>query len=153
MLPRSGRHLDWAEQLMPRVPLDILIGLSSDSEHRSDYRPVPRSDEGDEGYRDQGMLGSFATNDGKPFRSPRDVRFDPGYGADRADLARGYCEPLITEHPAYQLSNYKDRSSQPRESDVTPGNVEAMPDDWEFRNRNRRSEGFLSRPRIPQERG
>ena len=136
-----------------RPPLDILIGLSPDDEERSDYRPVPRSDEGDEGYRDRGMLGGFATNKGKPFQPPRDVRFETGYGATKADLERGWCEPLVTNDPAYQLESYKDRSSLPRVSDVTPGNVDAMPSDWEFRDRNRRSGGFLTRPRIPTERG
>jgi hypothetical protein len=136
------------------IPLDIVIGgLSKENEDRSDFRQVPASDEGNEGYRDHGKLGSYATNRGEPFETPRDVRFDPGYGASARDLERGWKEPLITEHPAYQLENYKDRSSRPDESDVTPGNVEAMPDDWEFRNRNRTSRGFLTRPRIPTERG
>jgi hypothetical protein len=111
---------------------------------------VPASDRG-ETYRDQGMLGSYSTGE-KPFDNPPGVRMFTGYGGDMADLERGWCDPLITEHPAYQLANYKDRSSLPMESDVTPGNVEAMPDDMRFRDRNRRSEGFLTRPRIPTER-
>lgn len=136
-----------------RIPLDIYIGLGSENEDRSDYRAVPRSDEGNDGYRDRGMLGSFPSNRGEPFAPPAEVRFAPGFGADMADYKRGWCDPLITEHPAYQLESYKERSSQPRESDVTPGNVEALRDDWEFRNRNRRTRGFLTRPRIPVERG
>jgi len=75
-----------------------------------------------------------------------------GYGADKADLERGWCEPLITQDPAYDLSNYKDRSSMPKVSDDTEGNVMVVSDDMRFRNRNRRSEGFLTRPRLPVER-
>jgi hypothetical protein len=133
--------------------LGIVVGVGGESEEESDYRPVPRSDRGNDGYRDRGQLGNYATNDGKPWPNPDGVRVFAGYGADDADLERGWCEPLITENPAYQLENYKERSSLPRESDVTPGNVEAEPDDFEFRMRNRRTEGFLTRPRIPTERG
>lgn len=134
------------------LPLDIGEDLGDREDERSDFRDVPRSDTG-ETYEDRGMLGTYSTNDGKPFAPPAEVQFFTGFGGDLEDLKRGYCDPLVTEHPAYQLSNYKDRSSQPRESDVTPGNVEAMVDDYEFRNRNRRSEGFLTRPRLPTERG
>lgn len=132
------------------IPLDIIGDLGSKDEDRSDYRPVPDSDTG-EAYRDRGMLGFYHREE--PWDTPAEVRFEAGFGATEADLKRGWCEPLITEHPAYQLANYKDRSSMPRESDVTPGNVEMMEDDWSFRNRNRKSRGFLTRPRIPTERG
>lgn len=138
---------------MSRIPLDILIGLSPENETRSDFSPVSRRDQGNETYDERGMLGGYATNDGRPWKPPADVRYFTGFGGDMSDLKRGYCEPEITDNPAYDLSNYKDRSSQPREGDVGPGNVDAVPDDWEFRNRNRRSEGFLTRPRIPTERG
>lgn len=151
--------MDWAEQLMPvtapfpsPLPLDIAEDLGNGETERSDWQPVPRSDTG-ETYRDRGELGDYATNGGRPFQCPGDVKFMAGFGASEADLERGWSDPLITEHPAYQESNYKDRSSQPKESDVTFGNVEAMPDDWEFRNRNRRTQGFLTRPRIPTSRG
>ena len=152
--------MDGAEQLMPPVipspdpiPFDIVEGLGSGENERSDWRPVPSTDEGNAAYRDRGELGDYATNGGRPWSPPSGVRYFTGYGGTEADLERGWAEPLITEDPAYQLESYKERSSQPRESDVTPGNVEAMPSDWEFRNRNRRSEGFLTRPRIPTERG
>ena len=123
---------------MSRIPLDIAIGLWPLNEERSDYRPVPRSDQGNETYDERGMLGGFSTNRGEPFPPPRDVTFFTGYGGDLADLKRGWCVPEITNDPAYQLESYKDRSSQPRVSDVTPGNVDALGDDWAFRNRNRR---------------
>lgn len=142
--------MDRAEQLMGFV--GVFVG-PGESEERSDFQPVPRSDRGNDGYRDRGQLGGYATNNGEPFKNPADVRLFDGYGATDADLERGWSDPLITEHPAYALENYKDRSSLPRVSDVTPGNVETMPDDWSFRNRNRRTEGFLTRPRIPTERG
>lgn len=124
----------------------------SDGGETSDYRPVPSSDRGNDGYHDRGALGSFATNDGEPWPSPDGVERSTGYGATEADLVRGYCEPTITQNPAYQLENYKDRSSQPRVSDVTPGNIEAKESDWSFRERNREARGFLTRPRIPTER-
>lgn len=132
------------------IPLDVVEDFGADENDRSDYRPVPSSDTG-ETYRDRGMLGFY--QDPKPFKTPDEVRFFAGHGATEADLERGWSDPLITENPAYQLSNYKDRSSQPMESDVTPGNVEMMEDDWAFRERNRKSRGFLTRPRIPTERG
>ena len=125
--------------------LGIIFAADTESEERSDYRPVPRSDRGNEGYRDRGMLGSYATNDGEPFPAPRDVRFFTGFGGSASELERGYAEPLITDNPAYDLASYKDRSSEPQDREAD--------DDWRFRNRNRRSEGFLTRPRIPNERG
>lgn len=119
----------------------------------TDYHPVPDSDQGNDGYHDHGALGSFATNDGKPWGNPDGVERFTGFGATEADLVRGFCEPTITQNPAYQLENYKDRYSQPRVSDVTPGNIEARESDWSFRDRNRETKGFLTRPRIPTERG
>lgn len=137
--------------------LPYLIGFAEindgKGENRSDYRPVPASDSGNDGYHDRGALGFYQTNDGEPWPTPAGVKRFTGYGADEADLNRGWCEPTITQNPAYQLENYKDRSSQPMESDVTPGNIEAMEDDFAFRQRNRKSRGFLTRPRIPTERG
>lgn len=132
------------------IPLDIINDLGAKDEDRSDYRPVPSSDTG-ETYRDRGMLGFYHREE--PWETPSEVRFFDGHGASMSDLKRGWSDPLITENPAYQLANYKDRSSQPMESDVTPGNVEMMEDDFAFRNRNRKSQGFLTRPRIPTERG
>ena len=134
------------------IPLGILIGFGDGGEaNESDYRPVPSSDTG-ETYRDRGMFGFYESNRGEPFAPPSDVKFDAGYGGSEADLKRGYSEPLITNAPNYQLDSYKDRYSQPMVSDTTPGNVDAMRDDFEFHNRNRESKGFLSRPRIPRER-
>lgn len=136
----------------PIIP-DIVNDLGSGNDTRSDYRPVPRSDQGNETYQSRGQFGGFSTNRGEPFPVPRDVVMFEGYGGDRADLERGYCEPGIRQDPAYDLANYKDRSSQPMVSDLGPGDVEIQYSDWEFRNRNRRSEGFLTRPRVPIERG
>lgn len=136
----------------PIIP-DIVNDLGFGEDQRSDYRPVPRSDQGNETYRERGMLGGYATNGGRPFENPPGVVMFAGYGGDHADLERGWCEPLITQDPAYDLANYKDRSSSPKVSDLGPGDVMMQRQDWEFRNRNRRSEGFLTRPRIPVERG
>lgn len=120
-------------------------------EDRNDFRDVPGTDKGNASYSDRGMLGSY-TPDSEPYGAPRGVRFAAGYGADMADLDRGYCRPGISEDPAYDKVNYSQRSSQPRVPDEDQGNAEVMGQDWEFRNRNARSRGFLTRPRLPTER-
>jgi hypothetical protein len=132
--------------------IPLVIRITGEDEERSDYRAVPNSDKGNAGYRDRGMLGSYSPSE-DPFRTPGDVRFEAGFGADQADLERGWCDPLITSDPAYELNNYKERSSLPLEPDLNFGNQYAMNDDFDFRNRNRRSKGFLTRPRVPTERG
>ena len=122
----------------------------SDSEDRSDFRPVPASDTGNS-YADQGMLGSFRDSDDS-YRSPDDiVRFD-GHGATGADLDRGFIVPTVREQPAYDKINYAKRSSDAMRPDQEFGNTESRPSDWEFQSRNNTSRGFLTRPRIPTER-
>lgn len=121
------------------------------AENRSGYRAVPASDKG-VGYSDKGMLGTYQTNDGEPWAPPVGVDYMPGYGADEADLKRGWVTADISENPAYDLQNYKERSSAPRVPDDEPGEANPMADDWAFRDRNRRAQGFLTRPRIPTER-
>jgi hypothetical protein len=121
------------------------IGMPEEDEDRSDYRPVPASDRGNDGYHDRGMLGTYQTNDGEPFAPPADVRFETGYGATMGDLKRGYCDPGIHEDAAYDFEAYQNRATEAvRDTDDY---------DWSFRNRNRRSGGFLKRPRLPTERG
>jgi hypothetical protein len=131
----------------------MIISISGGpDEERDDYRPVPESDR-DSIYGDRGMLGGYCPSE-QPFSPPDDVRFEAGYGADVEDLKRGYCKPLVTRNPAYQMENYKDRASLPSvPGDVGQGNQEAMESDFEFRNRNRRSKGFLVRPHIARDRG
>lgn len=116
----------------------------------SDYRPAPASDRGNAAYSDRGGFGTYQT-DAESFRDPSDVRHFTGYGADEADLQRGYQVPAIRDDPAYNLDNYKDRSTQPRLSDEDEGG-DAMSDDWAFRRKNERSRGFLTRPRPPTDR-
>lgn len=120
------------------------------NEDMSDYRPVPASDCGNAAYTDQGELGSYRAPD-ECFDAPSGVRFFTGYGATEADLERGYQVPTIRDEPAYQLDNYKDRSTLPRLSDEDEGG-DAMNDDFAFRRRNERSRGFLTRPRVPTDR-
>lgn len=115
-----------------------------------DYRAVPSSDRGNDGYADRGMLGSY-TPSREPFRSPSDVKFEAGYGASVADLERGYCAPDISEDPAYELQNYKYRLSAPKVSDLQEKGL-GVPDDWAFQDKNRRARGFLTRPRTPIDR-
>jgi len=119
-------------------------------ENVSDYRPVPSGDRGNAAYTDKGMLGSFRSKEG-PFADPSDVRHFTGYGADMGDLERGYQVPMIRDDPAYQLDNYKDRSTLPMLSDEDEGG-DAMSDDYAFRRKNERARGFLTRPRIPTDR-
>jgi hypothetical protein len=139
---------------MAKVNIDFVgqlaEGSPSGSEDREDYRPVPDSDT-DAGYRDRGMLGSYRTS-AEPFANPPGVKMFTGYGATMEDLERGYCKPLITDDPAYQLDNYKHRSSQPSLSDIDEGGATATSDDFAFRRKNERARGFLTRPHIPTDR-
>lgn len=141
---------------IPRTPAFLgkipVFGPQGPDREESDFRNVPASDCGNADYTDAGMLGTYQT-DAEPFRDPPDVRHFTGYGATAADLDRGYVVPAMREDPAYDLGNYKQRWADPKESYVDEGQTDLMPDDWEFRNRNRRSKGFLTRPRIPTERG
>ena len=120
-------------------------------EVRSDFRDVPLSDTGD-GYSDRGALGSYAPREHEQWQAPGDVKYMAGFGASVEDLQRGYIEPTIREDPAYDKANYQERSSLPMEPDEDFNNTGVMDDDWEFRTRNRRSRGFLTRPYIPTER-
>lgn len=104
-----------------------------------------------EKYNDKGMLGSHRTS-AEPFQNPSGVKLFTGYGADNEDLERGYCEPSIRENPAYDKANYQDRWTVPMEPDEDQGDTSVLPDDIEFRMRERVSKGFMTRPRIPTER-
>lgn len=117
-----------------------------------DFRNVPASDCGNAGYEDRGLLGSYGPSDRGAFRDPAEVRHFSGYGADERDYERGYIEPTIRENPAYDLTAYKDRYTAPSVADEDMGETQRMSDDWAFRDRARRSRGFLTRPRIPTER-
>ena len=134
------------------VPLDVQLDLGNGEQDQNDYRPVPSSDRGNDGYHDRGMLGFYRTNDGKPFEPVDGVQYFDGYGASMEDIKRGWSDPLITEHPAYTETNYRERYSQPKEAEVIAGTIEATPSEWEFRDRQRRTKGFLTRPRVPYER-
>lgn len=105
-----------------------------------------------EKYDTEGVMGTYRVSS-EPFRNPSDVKVFDGFGADKEDLERGYCEAHILEPPDYSLQNYKDRYSMPKRSDTDQGNMDAINSDWEFRDRERMSQGFLTRPRIPTERG
>lgn len=133
--------------------LPILKSLDTDEE-RDDFRNVPTADHGNDGYDDTGMFGNYGGGHEK-FIAPEDHRFFEGYGATRADLDRGYVACTPHEDPAYDLSNYKLRSNDPKPRGGTVedfGNTDALPSDYEFRRRNNASRGFLTRPRIPTER-
>lgn len=130
------------------LPILAQIG---ENEEASDYRPVPASDNG-RNYQDQGMLGSYAPSNREPWGAPEGLKFDSGFGADREDFERGFVEPRLSEHPAYDKSNYDMRSTIPRSPSEDFGNTDVMDRDLEFRRRNQNARGFLTRPRIPTER-
>ena len=130
------------------LPILADVGEGGDN---ADYRPVPESDKGNAGYADQGYNGWYSPSE-EPFRDPADVKYFVGYGASEEDLRRGYCQADVNRNPAYDKANYEMRSTQPRVSSESFGNTDTMPNDFEFRSRNQRSRGFLTRPRIPTER-
>lgn len=129
----------------------VVMPLGEDEGDSSDYRPVPSTDNG-AGYTDRGQFGDWSANGGKPYDEPAGIKREAGFGASVDDLRRGFCEPAMRQDPAYDFENYRSRSSDPRVSDDDQGNRQFMSDDWDFQNRNRRSKGFLTRPRIPTER-
>lgn len=124
-----------------------------DTYDRSDYVPVPASDKGNSGYTDRGMRGFYQTS-ATPFHDPPGVKHFTGYGADDADLDRGYKLVPISDDAAYQLEDYKYRNTEPKLSDIDEGGdgSDATMSDFEFRRRNRQSRGFLTRPHIPTDR-
>lgn len=113
---------------------------------RSNYRAVPASDR-EAGYSDRGKLGSYRSEYGEA-----EVRRFTGFGADEADLKRGYEKVTISDQPAYDLDNYKQRWSLPMRADEDGNPASTSEADRAFRTRDERSKGFLTRPRLPIER-
>lgn len=129
------------------------LPLSEDDGDRPDFRQVPSSDEGNRGYRDRGQFGSFGPSNREQFRDPPDVKHFTGYGASEADIDLGFIRPEIREDPAYDLADYKLRSTDPKiANDDQGGETDVTPSHWEFRRKNQRARGFLTRPHIPTER-
>lgn len=87
----------------------------------------------------------------KPFAQPSDVENFAGFGATDEDLQRGFLATPITNDPKYDKANYVDRSSVPNTSDNDEGGSPVL-EDFQFRMKDRVSNGFLTRPRIPTER-
>lgn len=104
-----------------------------------------------EKYDDKGSLGSYRTSAGQ-FPNPEGLKTFPGYGADKADLERGFCAPEIRNLPEYDKVNYEDRYTAP------PNNTSGYLDmfepspEYEFRQKDRETKGLFTRPRIPTER-
>jgi hypothetical protein len=119
---------------------------------KSDFRRVPASDNG-RGYSDRGGFGGYSPTDKLWSETePRETKYFGGYGVSDDDARRGYIAPDIREDPAYDKVNYSDRSTLPKSPDEDQSSSQAMRQDWEFRSRNMRSKGFLTRPRLPTER-
>lgn len=88
-----------------------------------------------------------------PVYLSKDVKVFPGEGATEEDLRCGYLHVSLEEGPEFDKANYHNRYSQPRSPDEDQGNMDILERDMEFRQRERVSKGFLTRPRIPTERG
>lgn len=101
-------------------------------------------------YDDGQTLGSYQTSD-KQFPNPAGIVTFEGFGANKADLERGFCDPSIKDLPEYDMDNYKLRWTQPIVSDLVEDGP-TMPSDIEFRTKDLKSKGFLERPHIPNER-
>lgn len=102
-------------------------------------------------YDTPGMLKSYQTSPDQ-FPNPKDMVVFSGFGMNAEDYERGFCDPHVRELPDYDKRNYADRYSQPRVADENQGNTMALPKDYEFRQKELESKGFLTRPRIPTER-
>lgn len=142
---------------MARLPAPNFVGQipffgsEPDPDDGGDFRAVPVSDRGNARYSDRGALGSYApTSESR--RDPQDVRHFSGYGCSEADYERGYIDPTLREDPAYDLANYKMRSTIPMSPDEDDNPATTGARDMEFRGRGERSRGFLPRPRIPTDR-
>jgi hypothetical protein len=102
-------------------------------------------------YNAPGTIGSYCT-DPEPFKNPAGVKLFAGFGASEEDIERGYNNIGTRELPNYDKANYNLRYSEPAFQDENFGNSGILPEDIEFRNKDRVSKGFLTRPRIPTER-
>lgn len=100
---------------------------------------------------DQGQtLGSYRTSETQ-FQNPKGINVFEGFGADKDDLVRGWCQPNLRELPNYDTQTYFDRWTLPKADDLVedgPG----IPRNKNFLDGDRVSKGFLTRPRIPTER-
>lgn len=102
-------------------------------------------------YDQSQTLKSYQTSDSQ-FPNPKGEVVFEGFGANKTDLERGFCDPNIQELPNYDKANYYDRYSQPKNVDEEQGNHMSLPKDMEFRMKERESKGFLTRSHIPTER-
>ena len=134
----------------PKGWLVNVLSPSTDGEDADDFRQVPASDYCDK-YSDVGQRGSYSTSR-VPFAKPEGVVSYSGFGCSEDDYQRGYIVPSRADDPSYDKINYQDRGSLPRVPTESDGNTAVMPEDWEFRQRNQRARGFLTRPRMPTER-
>lgn len=86
------------------------------------------------------------------FPNPAGVKTFTGFGADESDLVRGFLQPDVRADAKYDKVNYSERYTEPKMPDEGPGNHESLSRDFEFRQKERVSRGFLTRPKIPTER-
>jgi len=72
-------------------------------------------------YDDSQTLGSYCT-DPEAFKNPAGVKMFAGFGADEAELDKGWLDPNISELPNYDKVNYNERYTLPKNPDEGPGN-------------------------------
>jgi len=105
-----------------------------------------------EKYADRVKLGGDYSPSADPFPMPSDVKVFGGYGADESDIRQGFIRPTMRDNPEFDKQNYVSRWTIPKEPDIDPGDTTGTDMDWEFRQKDLRSKGFMTRPRIPTER-
>lgn len=104
-----------------------------------------------EKYDDKGSLGSDRT-DAEPFRDPQGLKRFAGFGADEADLSAGFVRPEIRDLPEYDKRNYEDRCTTPPTNNSGLTDIFEPSPDYAFRQKDRETKGFFTRPRLPTER-
>lgn len=87
-----------------------------------------------------------------PFPNAEGVKVFSGFGADDSDLRRGWVEPVIRQDPRYDLVNHKQKWTEFRISDEDSNGGEDLPNEFEFRMKDRETKGLFIRPHIPTER-
>lgn len=129
----------------------VFLDPGQDVDEPTGFQDVPASDKGSQ-YGDYGMRGSYTPEHRNQFPDPEGLKRFAGYGADEADLSQGFCSVRVNDDPHYDAINYRARWTLPRQADEQNGNTEMMPDDYEFRGRNRKTRGLFTRPHLPTER-
>lgn len=98
-----------------------------------------------------GFDAPYKSEEVASFPAPAENKFFAGEGATIGDLKTGFLDPNISENPAYEPKNYKDRLTVERSSDLDEDG-DGVSDDYRFREKDRVTTGLFTRPHIPTER-